>query len=106
MAEEECEECPPAGAPAWMATFADLSTLLLTFFVLLLSFANMDIIKFESMSGSLKDAFHVPSILHRGDMVFASGNKTVANVGIPGESGDVHHTAPHCFELLVADVAS
>jgi chemotaxis protein MotB len=57
MAEEECEECPPPGAPAWMATFADLSTLLLTFFVLLLSFANMDIIKFESMSGSLKDAF-------------------------------------------------
>jgi len=56
MAEEE-KKCPPEGAPAWMATFADLSTLLLTFFVLLLSFANMDIIKFEKMSGSLKDAF-------------------------------------------------
>ena len=56
MEEEECN-CPPPGAPAWMATFADLSTLLLTFFVLLLSFANMDIVKFEKMSGSLKDAF-------------------------------------------------
>jgi len=40
-----------------MATFADLSTLLLTFFVLLLSFANMDVIKFQDMAGSIKDAF-------------------------------------------------
>jgi len=24
--EEECPKCPPAGAPAWMATFADMAT--------------------------------------------------------------------------------
>lgn len=42
---------------AWMATFADLSTLLLTFFVLLLSFANMDVVQFREMLGSLKEAF-------------------------------------------------
>ena len=53
--EEEAEE----GAPAWMATFADMSTLLLTFFVLLLSFANMDVQKFREMLGSIKDAFGV-----------------------------------------------
>ncbi|WP_462325510.1 OmpA/MotB family protein [Desulfoplanes sp.] len=53
--ETECE----AGAPAWMATFADLMSLLLTFFVLLLSFANMDIQKFQDMMGSVKDAFGV-----------------------------------------------
>ena len=52
---EEVEE----GAPAWMATFADMSTLLLTFFVLLLSFANMDAQKFREMLGSVKDAFGV-----------------------------------------------
>ena len=57
MAEKEVEcECEE-GAPAWMATFADLSTLLLTFFVLLLSFANMDVVKFREMMGSMKDAF-------------------------------------------------
>ena len=26
--EEECPKCPPVGAPAWMATFADMATLL------------------------------------------------------------------------------
>jgi len=42
-----------------MATFADLMSLLLTFFVLLLSFANMDIQKFQDMMGSVQDAFGV-----------------------------------------------
>ncbi|MCP3678220.1 MAG: OmpA family protein [Deltaproteobacteria bacterium] len=50
--EEEAEE----GAP-WMATFADLMSLLLTFFVLLLSFATMDIIKFKDAMGSMNNAF-------------------------------------------------
>jgi chemotaxis protein MotB len=31
-AEEECPKCPPVGAPAWMATFADMATLLMAFF--------------------------------------------------------------------------
>ncbi len=61
MAEEQQQECdcPPCeeGAPAWMATFADLATLLMTFFVLLLSFASMDVVKFRQMAGSVKDAF-------------------------------------------------
>ena len=47
------------GAPAWMATFSDLATLLLTFFVLLLSFAEMDVTEFKEMLGSVKDAFGV-----------------------------------------------
>jgi len=58
MAEDQEEEVvEEEGSPAWMTTFADLSTLLLTFFVLLLSFANMDVVKFREMMGSMKDAF-------------------------------------------------
>jgi chemotaxis protein MotB len=47
----------PAGAPAWMVTYSDMVTLLLTFFVLLLSMANMDKRKFFDAIGSLKGAF-------------------------------------------------
>lgn len=49
-------------APAWMATFADMMTLLLCFFVLLLSFANVDVVKFRDMLGSLDQAFGVTRI--------------------------------------------
>lgn len=42
-----------------MTTFADLSTLLLTFFVLMLSMANIDIQKFRELLGSVRDAFGV-----------------------------------------------
>ncbi len=43
----------------WMVTFSDMVTLLLTFFVLLLSMANMDQIKFNAASDSLAGAFGV-----------------------------------------------
>lgn len=55
MAKDE-PECPP-GAPMWMTTFSDLVTLLLTFFVLLLSMASMDPVKFVQAKTSIKDAF-------------------------------------------------
>lgn len=48
---------PPAGAPMWMVTFSDMVTLLLTFFVLLLSMASMDRVKFQAASQSLSSAF-------------------------------------------------
>ena len=38
--EEECPKCPPVGAPAWMATFADMATLLM-FFVLIRHLQNL-----------------------------------------------------------------
>lgn len=57
--EEECPKCPPPGAPAWMATFADMATLLMAFFVLILSFAEFNTPKFKQISGSLQNAFGV-----------------------------------------------
>lgn len=61
MSDEEESECPacPAGLPAWLATFADLMSLLMCFFVLLLSFATIDAVKFKKMAESMKDAFGV-----------------------------------------------
>lgn len=57
--EHECPRCPPVGAPAWMATFADMATLLMAFFVLILSFANFDEVSFKKMTGSLREHFGV-----------------------------------------------
>lgn len=51
------EEEPEEGAPLWMITFADMTTLLMAFFVLLLSFANTDIQKFKKMAGSVQQSF-------------------------------------------------
>ncbi len=52
-------------APAWMATFGDLMSLLLTFFVLLMSFASMDVRRFAAVVGSMRNAFGVQK-LHPG----------------------------------------
>lgn len=59
------DECPPCkgGAPAWMATFADMATLLMAFFVLLLSFAEVNVPKYKQIAGSLKSAFGVAKIV-------------------------------------------
>ena len=58
MAKGKCD-CPPPGAPMWLATFADLMSLLMCFFVLLLAFSEMDVMKFKQIAGSMKYAFGV-----------------------------------------------
>lgn len=57
--EKKCPDCPPTGAPAWMSTFSDMTTLLLTFFVLLLSMANFEPTKMKTLAESLQGAFGV-----------------------------------------------
>ena len=47
------------GAPAWVVTFGDLMSLLLCFFVLLLSFSEMDRARYRVVSGSVKNAFGI-----------------------------------------------
>jgi chemotaxis protein MotB len=45
--------------PTWMVTYADMMTLLLCFFVLMLSFAEIDAIRFKRLAGELSKAFGV-----------------------------------------------
>ncbi len=60
MSDEEEKDCDCVpGLPAWMGTFADLMSLLMCFFVLLLSFAEMDVLKFKRLAGSMREAFGV-----------------------------------------------
>lgn len=59
MSDAADQKSESAGVPAWVMTFADLMTLLMCFFVLLLAFSEMDVAKFKQLSGSMKDAFGV-----------------------------------------------
>jgi chemotaxis protein MotB len=56
---EETPESPkcPSGLPPWMATFADMMTLLMCFFVLLTSTSVQDAKKYKAMVDSMKNAF-------------------------------------------------
>ena len=57
--KQECPACE-AGAPAWMATFADMATLLMAFFVLILSFTEMEDPSITKMlEGTMTEAFGV-----------------------------------------------
>ncbi|MGF1762972.1 flagellar motor protein MotB [Aliivibrio kagoshimensis] len=81
MEEEDKKECPP-GAPLWMTTFADLATLLMCFFVLLLSFSEMDVLKFKQIAGSMKYAFGVQNMLEVKDI--PKGTSVIAQEFRPG----------------------
>lgn len=57
--KKKCPECE-AGAPLWVVTFGDLMSLLMTFFILLLSFATMEKPReFEEAMISIRGAFGV-----------------------------------------------
>lgn len=55
-AQKPCEECSP-GLPGWMATFSDMVTLLLTFFILLYAMSKQDEVKYKAVAGSIREAF-------------------------------------------------
>ncbi len=76
----------PPGTPAWMATFADLMSLLMCFFVLLLSFSEMDVLKFKQIAGSMKMAFGVQNQLELEDI--PKGTSVVATEFSPGKTTD------------------
>lgn len=58
MAKNKCPECPQC-MPEWLAAFGDLMSLLLCFFVLLLSMSSMDAKKVKEAIGSLSGAMSV-----------------------------------------------
>ncbi|MDO3386768.1 flagellar motor protein MotB [Gilvimarinus sp. SDUM040013] len=83
MDEEENEcECEP-GLPAWLATFGDLMSLLMCFFVLLLSFSEMDAMKFRRLAGSLAQAFGVQAKLNVTEV--PKGTSIIAQEFSPGK---------------------
>ena len=76
------EEEPDEGLPEWLATFADLMSLLMCFFVLLLSFSEMDILKYKQVAGSMSDAFGVQRDIDADEI--PKGTSIVAQEFSPG----------------------
>ena len=71
------------GVPAWVMTFADLMTLLMCFFVLLLAFSEMDAAKFKELAGSVKHAFGVQSEIEA--RTIPKGTSVIAREFSPGK---------------------
>jgi chemotaxis protein MotB len=64
----------PIGAPLWMVTFADLMSLLVCFFVLIISFSVPDTKKLKIVAGSMRDAFGFQREMIVTGMVEIDGN--------------------------------
>jgi len=95
--QPKCPPCKP-GAPGWLATFSDLCTLLLTFFILLLSFAKTETAKYEAAVGSLRNAFG-GNVLKAGDVLRAGKSPSDAFTMIDSDMP----AKPFPIEFLTAE---
>jgi chemotaxis protein MotB len=84
--ENNCPACDP-GLPPWLATFADLMSLLMCFFVLLLSFSEMDVLKYKEVAGAMKNAFGVQRDVRATEI--PKGTSVIAKQYSPGTPTEV-----------------
>ena len=72
MRRKRSDDDGPSGAPPWITSYADMTQLLLTFFVLLFAFSSIDAIKFRqaviSLQGALGALTGGPQVLNPGEM--------------------------------------
>lgn len=96
----DAPKCPPCkpGAPGWLATFSDLCTLLLTFFILLLSFAKTETAKYEAAIGSLRNAFG-GNVLKPGEVMRPGKSPTDAPTMLESDNP----SKPFPIEFLTAE---
>ncbi|MFK7916156.1 MAG: flagellar motor protein MotB [Pseudomonadales bacterium] len=80
--EEEQSSSEEGGGGGWIMTFADLMSLLMCFFVLLLSFSEMDVLKFKRLAGSMSEAFGVQQQFRANDI--PKGTSIIAQEFSPG----------------------
>jgi len=70
----------PKGAPGWVVTFGDMMSLLLTFFVLLFTYSQLDAEKYKALAGSLREAFGSTLMEQMTGMVSVGGDTTAVVV--------------------------
>lgn len=104
------QEDPPAGAPAWMATFSDLMNLLLCFFVLLFSMSTVDAQKYEEVVASFSNTF---SIFENGASSIGDGllisngvsqlNELDVYINSTGKSEEVEEESEDILDVIEAE---
>lgn len=79
------------GAPDWIVTFADLMSLLVCFFVLLISFSIQDDKKLQVVAGSMRDAFGIRKEINKAGMIEREGSPArdyVKNISLLDSEND------------------
>ncbi|MEZ5840437.1 MAG: flagellar motor protein MotB [Hyphomicrobiales bacterium] len=85
------QKCGGGGAPEWLVTFADLMSLLVCFFVLIISFSIQDKEKLQIVAGSMREAFGVRSDSRKAGMIEIDGapvREYVKSVAMKPEPND------------------
>ncbi len=62
------------GVPDWLVTFADLMSILVCFFVLIISFSIQDKEKLQVVAGSMREAFGIKYVERRAGMIEREGS--------------------------------
>ena len=113
------EETPPAGAPAWMATFSDLMNLLLCFFVMLFAMSSIEEAKLQEFVSAMNNTFSVfdggasaigdgilisngVSQLNELDQYINSTGKT-ADSEVDGDSLEEFEKSPEALEEMLTE---
>ncbi len=79
------------GAPMWIVLFADLMSLLVVFFVLLISFSIQDDKKLQVVAGSMRDAFGIRKEINKAGMIEREGSPArdyVKNISVIDSKND------------------
>lgn len=97
MAKKKCPDCPVC-MPEWLAAFGDLMSLLLCFFVLLLSMSSMDAKKVSEAIGSLAGAM---SVLEGGTKTEVSKRRIQEST--PIEEQDETNEQVNLIQAAIAD---
>lgn len=99
MAKGKCPPCEcPQGVPLWLGTYGDMVTLILTFFILLLSMASFTNQKIDQAVGSLEGSF---AILENG--VKTQVNPPAEILATPIEAQKEMEDATNVFASLITE---
>lgn len=113
------EDAPPAGSPAWMATFSDLMNLLLCFFVMLFAMSSIEEGKLQEFVTAMNNTFSLfnggataigdgflisngVSQLNELDQYINSTGK-VADSSTDGENFEEFEMSPENLEKILAE---